>query len=221
MKYLKTHVRVAIAAAATAALLSGTLALADQPAGPSGHAAKVKRGPRGPRGPAGPRGPKGAKGDKGDQGPGGVAGPAGPQGPSGVGGGYEGGNPAREFHFGAVPSTGATLVAHLDGLDLDASCSAFGRITLIAQATQVAPGVFTERSGTVFSIITRFGTANTTFHIVLSPASTPSNRADTEIRYIANDGQVTTVSIGATDAADGPNGLGTSVCAMFGTAITF
>jgi hypothetical protein len=106
-------------------------------------------------------------------------------------------------------------------VDLDASCNAFGRITLIAQATNVAPGVLTFRSGTSFFIITRFGTANTTFAFLLSPASSAANRADTEIRFISNAGQVTTASIGATDSADGPNGLGTSVCAVFGNAITF
>ena len=54
-----------------------------------------------------------------------------------------------------------------------------------------------------------------------SPISSAANRADTHVNYISNAGKVTTIQVGATDAADGPNGLGTSVCAMFGTAITF
>jgi hypothetical protein len=226
MQFLKQHVRVVVAATATAAILSTSLALA-APSGPSSHAAKAKSGPRGPRGPrgfqgiAGPAGPKGENGANGANGGAGPAGPAGPPGPSGGTPGFNGGDATLEFHFGAVPNTGSTTIAHLDGLDLDASCSAFGRVTLIAQATDVAPGVLSVRSGTNFAIITRFGTANTTFFFVLSPASSASNRADTEIRYISNVGQVTTVSMGATDSADGPNGLGTSVCAVFGNAISF
>jgi len=156
----------------------------------------------GPAGPVGPAGPAGATG------------PAGPVGPAGD-------SHVTEFHFGAVPSTPSTTVAHLDGLDLNASCTAAGRINLIAQATDNSPGVLTVREGLAFSIITRFGTANTTFEVLMSPLSSAANRADTEVRYISNVGQVTTVSVGATDAADGPNGLGTSVCAMFGTAATF
>ena len=77
------------------------------------------------------------------------------------------------------------------------------------------------REGLAFSIITRFGLANTTFETLMSPLSSAANRASTELQYISNAGKVTTLQVGATDAADGPNGLGSSVCAMFGTAITF
>ena len=145
-----------------------------------------------------------------------AAGPAGPPGPSTTTGGA-----ATEFHFGGVPSTPSTTVATLDGLTLNASCSALGRLTLIAQATDVAPGVLTVREGLAFSTITRFGTANTTFEVLMSPLSSAANRGGPEVRYISNAGKVTTISVGATDAADGPNGLGSAVCAMFGTAITF
>jgi hypothetical protein len=120
-----------------------------------------------------------------------------------------------------VPSTPSTTISTLDGLTLNASCSAFGRLTLIAQATDVAPGVLTVREGPISEIITRFGTANTTFSILVSPFSNAANRADLEIRYISNTGKVTTVSAGSTDAADGANGLGNAVCAVFGNAISF
>lgn len=187
-----------------------------------------KTGPRGPRGfpgligPVGPAGPAGPLGPMGLPGPVGPVGPQGPQGVPGPAGPTTGnGGNVSEFHFAGVPSTPSTTISTLDGLTLNASCSAFGRLTLIAQATDVAPGVLTARSGLNFQVITRFGTANTTFTFLLSPASNASNRADTEIRYISNAGKVTTISIGATDAADGANGLGNAVCAVFGNAISF
>jgi hypothetical protein len=120
-----------------------------------------------------------------------------------------------------VPATASTTVATLDGLDLNASCDAFGRVTLIAQATDVAPGVLDVNQFSDQDVITRFGTSDTTFDILLSPASGFQDRADTQLEYISNAGQVTTIQIGTTDTADGANGLGTSVCAVFGTAVTF
>ena len=227
------HIRRTLAALIGGAALFLTVGgiAAAQPVGSHQpvHTEKLIRGPRGPkgpkgdRGPAGPAGPQGPIGLTGPAGPIGLTGPAGPAGPQGPQGpqGPAGNSNVTEFHFGAVPSTPSTNVAHLDGLDLNASCSALGRLTLIAQATNVAPGVLTVREGLAFSIITRFGTANTTFEVLMSPLSSAANRADTEVRYISNAGKVTTISVGATDAADGANGLGTSVCAMFGTAISF
>ena len=236
---MKGHIRI-VAVAAVAAMVAGistTVASSSaQTVRGTAHAAKAgprgfrgfkgatgPAGPQGPAGPAGPSGPTGAagtNGTNGTQGIQGIPGPAGPQGPQGPAG-PSGSSNVSEFHFAALPSTSSTNVAHLDGLDLNASCSALGRITLIAQATDNSPGVLTVREGLAFSIIPRFGTANTTFEVLMSPLSSAANRADTEVRYISNAGQVTTISIGATDAADGPNGLGSSVCAMFGTAITF
>ena len=193
--------------------------------GVSAAQAKSQRGPRGPRGfvgAIGPIGPVGPAGPAGALGPIGPAGPVGPQGdPGPIGPAGPGGNNAMQFKFTANPSTPSTTVAHLDGLDLNASCSALGRLTLIAQSTDVAPGVLTVREGLSFSIITRFGLANTTFEILMSPLSSADNRASTEVNYISHAGKVTTIQAGATDAADGANGLGSSVCAMFGTALTF
>ena len=222
---MKLSYKFAVALGSLAVMLG--VGAATAAASPVGGAAKVHviRGPRGPRGPrgfpgpAGPAGPMGAMGLTGATGPAGPAGPAGATGPIGPAG--PGGNNAEEFHFGAVPSTPSTTVATLDGLNLNASCSALGRLTLIAQATDVAPGVLTVREGLAFSIITRFGVANTTFEVLMSPLSSAANRASTQVNYISNAGKVTTIQVGATDAADGPNGLGSSVCAMFGTAITF
>ena len=212
-------------------MVSGSAAAVAMPQGGQASAHAAKAGPRGPRGfpgPAGPQGPQGVQGFPGLIGPVGPAGPAGPVGPAGpqgdpgpIGPAGPGGNNAEEFHFAAVPNTPSTTVAHLDGLNLNASCSAFGRLTLIAQATDVAPGVLTVREGLAFSIITRFGLANTTFEILMSPVSSAGNRASTEVNYISNAGKVTTIQVGATDSADGANGLGSAVCAMFGTAITF
>ena len=210
-----------IVALATAAMLVGGSATAQAsnhgkvgPRGPRGFIGAIGPiGPVGPSGPMGPLGPQGPKGDTGAQGPQGDPGPIGPAGP--------GGNNAMEFHFEGVPNTPTTNVAHLDGLDLNASCGPTGRISLFAQATQVAPGVLTAREGLGFSIITRFGLANTTFEQLMGPLSSAANRADTHVNYISNSRKVTTIQVGATDSADGANGLGNAVCAMFGTAITF
>jgi hypothetical protein len=217
-------------ATATAVLVGGSAIAQAMPVGQTSkvHVVRGKTGPRGPRGfpgpigpvgPAGPAGPLGPVGPAGATGSQGIPGPQGPAGPPGSS--TTSGGAVTEFHFGGVPSTPSTTIATLDGLTLNASCSALGRLNLIAQATDVAPGVLTVREGLAFSIITRFGTANTTFEILMSPLSSAANRADTEVRYISNAGKVTTISVGATDAADGPNGLGSSVCAIFGTAITF
>jgi len=223
--------RTFVALATAVGVLAGGSAIAQaMPAAQTSkvHVVRGKPGPRGPRGftgaigpigPVGPAGPAGPLGPIGPAGPQGIPGPQGPAGPPGSS--TTSGGAVTEFHFGGVPSTPSTTVATLDGLTLNASCSALGRLNLIAQATDVAPGVLTVREGLSFSIITRFGTANTTFEILMSPLSSAANRADTEVRYISNAGKVTTISVGATDAADGPNGLGSSVCAMFGTAITF
>lgn len=227
---------IGVALATAAIMVGGSATAVAMPQGGDGnaHAAKVVKGPRGPRGfkgligpvgPVGPAGPQGIQGVAGPIGPAGPAGPIGPQGPQGVPGppGPTTGNggAVTEFHFSGVPNTPSTTVTTLDGLTLNASCSALGRLTLIAQATDVAPGVLSYREGLLFNIVTRFGTANTTFAVIQSPLSGPSDRASTEINYISNTGHVTTVQYGATDAADGANGLGSSVCAMFGTAITF
>ena len=198
------------------------------PVGGGAHSAKAgKTGPRGPRGfpgligPVGPAGPAGPLGPAGPAGPGGPAGPQGPVGPPGPAGGA-GNTNTTEFHYEAVPNSASLTVAHLNGMDLNASCGPTGRITVLAQATQVAPGVLNVREGFgAFEIITRFGLANTTFSTLLSPGSTPNNRADVHINYISNTRQVTTLSFGATDSQDGANGLGNAVCAMYGTATSF
>ena len=128
------------------------------PRGPKGARGPIgKTGPAGPAGPVGPAGPAGAQGLTGALGPVGPAGPigpAGPQGPAGPAGpaGGAGNTNTTEFHYGAVPSSPRQTVAMLDGMTLNASCSAAGRLTLIAQATQVAPGVLTVREGLAFEI---------------------------------------------------------------------
>jgi hypothetical protein len=195
------------------------------------HAAGGQRGPKGPKGPAGPRGfqglpgpagPAGPAGPIGPAGPAGPAGPVGPQGPAGPpGSSTTSGGAVTEFHFLGVPNTPSTTVATLDGLTINASCGPLGRLTVLAQATQVAPGVLSYREGLIFNVIPRFGTANTTFATIVNPLSVASERASSEINYLANDGHVTTVQFGSTDSADGANGLGNGVCAVYGTAITF
>jgi len=214
------------------------------------HIVKIKVGPRGPRGftgatgaagvnglpgatgpagPAGSAGPQGIQGIQGIQGPpglnGSATGPAGPkgdkgdigpQGPAGPAGPIE----LKEFTFRGDVSTPSTDIANFDGVKLLASCNSFGRISLNAVATDVAPGILTERDGINFQIITRFGTANTTAAILLTPFSSASSRASVEVHYVANDGQDTTIQIGAVDLADPPNGLSTA-CVVFGTAATF
>lgn len=215
-----------LAAAAIMALAFASVATAM----PVGNAHAAKAGPRGPRGfqglpgpvgPAGPAGPLGPQGPAGGLGPVGPAGPQGPVGPPGPAGGA-GNTNTTEFHYEAVPNSASQTVAHLDGMDLNASCNAFGRITVLAQATQVAPGVLNTRLGFgSFNIVTRFGLANTTFEFLLSPLSNQNNRADVHINYISNTRHVTVVSFGATDSQDGANGLGSAVCAMYGTATSF
>jgi len=180
--------------------------------GPRGFLGKP--GPQGPVGPAGPMGPPGPKGDKGDPGAPGLQGPPGQNVPGG------GVSPTKEFTFRGDTSTASTLVTQLDGVKLNADCNALGRVTLIAVATNVAPGVLTERDGNQFQIIPRFGQANTAAAILLTPFSPASSRADVMVHYVSNLGQDTTIDIAAVDLADGPNGLGTA-CVVFGTATTF
>jgi hypothetical protein len=131
-----------------------------------------------------------------------------------------GGNNASQFLFKGDVNTPSTTVATLDGVKLLASCNAVGRISLNAVATNVAPGILTERNGLNFQIITRFGTANTTAAILLTPASSASSRADVTVHYVSNAGQNTTINAAAVDLADGPNGFG-QACIVEGTAMTF
>jgi hypothetical protein len=197
------------------------------------QAAKVKVGPRGPRGPAGPKGPAGPAGPAGPigqmglpgpAGPIGLTGPAGPAGPQGdpgpMGPAGPGGNNAKEFTFRGDTSTPTTTISTLDGVKLNADCNAAGRVTLTAVATNVAPGVLTERDGLNFAIVPRFGEANTAARVLLTPLSSASSRADVEVHYVSNAGEDTSINIAAVDLADGPNGLGTA-CVVFGDAMTF
>lgn len=192
------------------------------------HAAKAgPRGPRGPRGLTGPRGLLGPIGPVGPAGPAGPLGPVGPQGPQGLTGSTgpqgpagPGGNNAKEFTFKGDVNTASTDVADLDGVKLLASCNGVGRVSLNAVATNVAPGILTERDGTNFQIVPRFGIANTTAALLLTPASSASSRADVQVHYVSNAGQDTTVNVAAVDLADGPNGL-SQACIVFGTAMTF
>lgn len=166
----------------------------------------------GPQGPAGPAGPAGAAGPPGVRGL---------DGAPGAPGGAPGTTfPTKEFTFRGDVNTPSTLVTSLDGVKLNADCNAFGRITLIAVALNVAPGVLTERDGTQFQIIPRFGQANTAAAILLTPLSPASSRADVKVHYVSNSGQDTVIDVAAVDLADGPNGLGTA-CVVFGTATTF
>ena len=178
------------------------------PAGPMGLMGLI--GPAGPAGPAGPLGPQGPKGDPG------ATGPAGPQGPAGP----SGSSNSKEFTYSADVNTASSTVATEDGVRLIASCSALGRVTLDAVATNQAPGILTERDGLNFQVIPRFGTNNTTGAILLTPLSPASSRADIELHYLSNAGQDTTISVAAVDLADGPNGL-SEACVVFGTATTF
>ena len=178
-----------------------------------------KPGPAGPQGPIGPAGPAGLPGLIGPIGPIGPAGPAGPQGPQGPAG-APGNSNTTQFSFKGDLSTPSTTVSTLDGVKLLASCSALGRVTLTAVATNVAPGILTERNGLNFNIIPRFGTANTTGDILVSPLSPASSRADVTVHYLSNAGEVTTINVAAVDLADGPNGL-SEACVVFGTATTF
>ena len=117
-------------------------------------------------------------------------------------------------------NTPSTTVTTLDGVKLLASCSAAGRVSLNAVATNVAPGVLTERNGLNFQIVPRFGVANTTAAILLTPLSSASSRADVTVHYVSNAGQNTTINVAAVDLADGPNGL-SQACIVYGTAMTF
>ena len=125
-----------------------------------------------------------------------------------------------QFLFKGDVNTPSTTVSTLDGVKLLASCNAVGRVSLNAVATNVAPGILTERDGINFNIVPRFGTANTTAAILLSPLSSASSRADVTVHYVSNAGQNTTINAAAVDLADGPNGLATA-CIVYGTAMTF
>ena len=185
----------------------------------------VPRGPAGPRGfqglpgPVGPAGPAGPLGPQGPGGPAGPAGPAGPIGPAGPAGSPTSTN-LKEFTFRGDVNTASTDVADFDGVKLLASVNGAGRLTLNAVATNVAPGVLTERDGTNFQIIPRFGQSNTTAAILLTPLSSASSRASVEVHYVSNTGNDVTIQIAAVDLADGPNGLGTAAV-VFGTAASF
>jgi hypothetical protein len=189
------------------------------------HVAKAgPRGPKGPKGntgPAGPVGPQGPQGLQGLIGPIGPVGPAGPQGdPGPIGPAGPGGNNASQFLFKGDVNTPSTTVATLDGVKLLASCNGVGRVSLNAVALNVAPGILTERNGINFQIIPRFGVANTTAAILLTPLSSASSRADVTVHYVSNAGQNTTINVAAVDLADGPNGL-SQACIVYGTAMTF
>jgi hypothetical protein len=134
--------------------------------------------------------------------------------------GPAGSNNTSEFTFRGDTSTPSTTITSLDGVKLNASCSAAGRLTLTAVATNVAPGILTERDGFAFSIVPRFGEADTTAAVLVSPLSPASSRADVEVHYVSANGQDTLISLAAVDLADGPNGLG-EACVVFGNATTF
>ena len=131
-----------------------------------------------------------------------------------------GGNNAAQFLFKADVNTGSTTVATFDGVKLLASCSSLGRVSLNAVALNVAPGILTERNGLNFQIVPRFGVANTTAAILLTPLSSASSRADVTVHYVSNAGQNTTINAAAVDLADGPNGL-SQACIVYGTSMTF
>lgn len=226
-KELELKFKSAGVAAVIAALTVGGVAAAQPVSGNAAHTAKGKQGQRGPKGPRGPRGfpgligpvgPAGPAGPLGPLGPAGPAGPAGPQGPIGPAG--PGGNNAMQFLFKGDVNTPSTTVATLDGVKLLASCNALGRISLNAVALNVAPGILTERNGVNFQIVPRFGVANTTAAILLTPLSSASSRADVTVHYVSNAGQNTTINAAAVDLADGPNGL-SQACIVYGTAMTF
>jgi len=223
---MRKHIRVLLLLTVAALSLSLVASSVASAAG--------KRGPRGPRGLQGPRGlvgPQGLMGPIGPAGPAGAIGPVGPagpkgdvgpMGPQGVAGppGPGGGNNASQFVFRGDVNTPSTTVATFDGVKLLASCNALGRISLNAVALNVAPGIVTERNGLNFQIIPRFGTANTTAAILLTPLSSASSRADVTVHYVSANGANTTISAAAVDLADGPNGLG-QACIVEGTATSF
>ena len=215
---MKRSILAVLLCAAAFLTVGATVASASNhgPRGPRGPRGPVgARGPFGPIGPAGPAGPLGPQGPAGPQGPPGLTGSTGPQGPAGPGG-----NNAKQFLFKGDVNTPSTDVADLDGVKLLASCNGLGRVSLNAVATNVAPGILTERDGINFQIVPRFGTANTTAAILLTPASSASSRADVTVHYVSNAGQSTTINAAAVDLADGPNGL-SQACIVDGTAMTF
>lgn len=226
---MKKFRNIGIAAVVAAFTVAGVASAQPAGQGAVAHPAKAgKVGPRGPKGPkgdtgpAGPAGPMGLQGLTGPAGPAGAVGPAGAQGPQGLPGpaGGAGNTNTTEFTYKADTSGPTTTVTALDGVKLNASCSAAGRLTLTAVATNVAPGVLTERDGINFSIIPRFGTANTTASVLVTPFSSASSRADIEVHYVSNSGQDTSLNLAAVDLADGTNGL-SEACIVFGTATTF
>jgi len=131
-----------------------------------------------------------------------------------------GGNNASQFLFKGDVNTPSTTVATFDGVKLLASCNGVGRVSLNAVALNVAPGILTERNGLNFQIVPRFGVANTTAAILLTPLSSASSRADVTVHYVSNAGQNTTINAAAVDLADGPNGL-SQACIVYGTSMTF
>ena len=215
---MKRSILAVLLSAVAVLIIGSSVAQASQrgpkgPRGPRGFVGAI--GPIGPVGPAGPAGPLGPQGPAGPQGPPGLTGSTGPQGPAGPGG-----NNAKEFTFKADVNTGSTDISDLDGVKLLASCNGLGRVSLNAVATNVAPGILTERDGVNFQIVPRFGVANTTAALLLTPLSSASSRADVQVHYVSNAGQDTTINIAAVDLADGPNGLA-NACVVFGTAMTF
>ena len=218
---MKRSILAVLLSAVAVLIIGSSVAQASQrgpkgPRGPRGFVGAIGPiGPVGPAGPAGPLGPAGPQGPQGPKGDTGLTGSTGPQGPAGPGG-----NNAKEFTFKADVNTGSTDVADLDGVKLLASCNGLGRVSLNAVATNVAPGILTERDGVNFQIVPRFGVANTTAALLLTPVSSASSRADVQVHYVSNAGQDTTVNIAAVDLADGPNGL-SQACIVFGTAMTF
>jgi hypothetical protein len=225
---VRINLKYVVVGALSAGAMSVGVASAMPVEQPTAHATKSERGPRGPKGAKGDKGaqgPQGLQGVAGAAGAAGLQGPMGPAGPQGqIGPPGPAGTPTstnlREFTFKADENTASTDVTDLDGVKLLASCSALGRLTLNAVATNIAPGILTERDGLNFNIVPRFGEANTTGVVLVSPLSGPSSRADIEVHYVSNAGQDTTISIAAADLADGPNGLG-EACVVFGDAATF
>lgn len=215
---MKRSILAVLLSAVAVLIIGSSVAQASQrgpkgPRGPRGFVGAI--GPIGPVGPAGPAGPLGPQGPAGPQGPPGLTGSTGPQGPAGPGG-----NNAKQFLFKADVNTASTTVDTFDGVKLLASCSAAGRVSLNAVALNVAPGILTERDGINFQIVPRFGIANTTAAILLTPFSSASSRADITVHYVSNAGENTTINAAAVDLADGPNGL-SQACIVYGTSMTF
>ena len=181
-------------------------------------AAGAQAAQRGKPGPRGPRGFVGAIGPIGPQGPAGPAGPLGSARPRRSAGPPRLNRPSgscrpRRQQRQAVPVQGRRQHRHrptvdtFDGVKLLASCNGLGRVSLNAVALNVAPDILTERDGTNFQIVPRFGVANTTAAILLTPFSSASSRADVTVHYVSNSGANTTINAAAVDLADGPNGL--------------